>query len=347
MRIAPPALAGRLQKGLDNAYLLFGAEPLLVEESAEAIRSAARDEGVEEILRYTAGVDLDWKQILSAGQALSLFATRRLLEIRLPTGRPGDTGAEVLMAFLNDTDSTDYLVVILGKVDKAIQSSKWFKAMESQSTAVEARAVTTQQLPAWIRERLRAEGIRATPGAIDRLAYYSEGNLLFAAQEISKLSLLLDGAELDENALDSLVSDQARFSVFALVDAALAGKTAEAVRMLHGLQREGSEAILVNWALAREVRSLYPMSLEIAKGADRKSVFQRNRVWRSRVACISAALGRLNPEDFLELLQQLAQSDQVLKGQRQVPGGVWAELERVILMLCGINVLQRKDAINY
>ncbi len=129
MRIAPPALAGRLQKGLDNAYLLFGAEPLLVEESAEAIRSAARDEGVEEILRYTAGVDLDWKQILSAGQALSLFATRRLLEIRLPTGRPGDTGAEVLMAFLNDTDSTDHLVVILGKVDKAIQSSKWFTAL--------------------------------------------------------------------------------------------------------------------------------------------------------------------------------------------------------------------------
>ena len=347
MRLAPPALSGRLQKGLDSAYLLFGAEPLLVEESAEAIRTAARSQGVEEILRYTAGVDLDWKQLLSAGQALSLFASKRLLEIRLPTGRPGDTGAEVLMEFLSDPERTDHLVVILGKVDKAIQSSKWFKAIESQSTAVEARAVTPQQLPAWIRDRLRAEGIKATKGAIERLAYCSEGNLLFAAQEISKLPLVLDGAELDEAALDAMTSDQARFSVFPLVDAALAGKTAESVRMLHGLQREGSEAILVNWALAREVRSLYPMSLEIAAGADRKSVLQRHRVWRSRASCISSALSRLNPKSLQALLQQLAYSDLVLKGQRQAPGGIWAELERAVLMLCGINVLQRKDAVNY
>ena len=347
MRLAPAALTGRLQKGLDNAYLLFGAEPLLVEESAEAIRLAARDQGVDEILRYTAGVDLDWKQILSAGQALSLFASKRLLEIRLPTGRPGDNGAEVLMEFLSETDSMNHLVVILGKVDRAIQSSKWFKAMESQSTAVEARAVTAQQMPAWIRERLHGQGIKATPGAIDRLAYYSEGNLLFAAQEISKLPLLLNGAELDEDTLDSMASDQARFSTFALVDTALAGKTVEAMRMLHGLQREGSEAILVNWALAREVRSLYPMALEIAQGADRKSVLQRYRVWRSRVSCMSAALGRLNPENFREVLQQLAHSDQVLKGQRQASGGIWAELERAVLMLCGINVLRRKDAITY
>ena len=143
-----------------------------------------------------------------------------------------------------------------------------------------------------------------------------------------------------------MTSDQARFSVFALVDAALAGKTAESVRMLHGLQREGSEAILVNWALAREVRSLYPMSLEVAAGVDRKSVLQRHRVWRSRASCISAALSRLNPKGFQALLQQLAHSDQVLKGQRQAEGGIWAELERAVLMLCGINVLQRKEAIN-
>ena len=347
MRLAPAALTGRLQKGLDNAYLLFGAEPLLVEESAEAIRLAARDQGVDEILRYTAGVDLDWKQILSAGQALSLFSSKRLLEIRLPTGRPGDNGAEVLIEFLSETDNMNHLVVILGKVDRAIQSSKWFKAVESQSTAVEARAVTAQEMPAWIRERLHGQGIKATPGAIDRLAHYSEGNLLFAAQEISKLPLLLNGAELDEDMLDSMASDQARFSTFALVDTALAGKTVEAMRMLHGLQREGSEAILVNWALAREVRSLYPMALEIAQGADRKSVLQRYRVWRSRASCMSAALGRLKPENFREVLQQLAHSDQVLKGQRQSPGGIWAELERAILMLCGINVLRRKDAITY
>ena len=181
---------------------------MLVEESAEAIRTAARSQGVEEILRYTAGVDLDWKQLLSAGQA----------------GRPGDTGAEVLMEFLSDPERTDHLVVILGKVDKAIQSSKWFKAIESQSTAVEARAVTPQQLPAWIRDRLRAEGIKATKGAIERLAYCSEGNLLFAAQEISKLPLVLDGAELDEAV--SELNDQLKL-VESMLDEVTASRAAE------------------------------------------------------------------------------------------------------------------------
>ncbi|MDP6951065.1 MAG: DNA polymerase III subunit delta [Arenicellales bacterium] len=348
MRIASPALAGRLGKGLDKVYLLFGAESLLVEESADAIRAAARQDGVDEVLRYTAGVDLDWQQILAAGQALSLFASARLFEIRLPTGKPGDAGARVLTDFLANSDASTHLVLILGRVDKSTQSSKWFKTLESQGTAVEARAVSPAQLPGWIDQRLRAQGIKATPGAIERLAYYSEGNLLFAAQEINKLPLLIDpDRELDENSLESLVSDQARFSVFALVDAALAGNTAYALRMLHGLRREGSEAILVSWALARETRTLYQMALEMAGGADRQSVYQRYRVWRSRMACISAALARLDTGQWRYLLHQLVITDQVLKGQRQAPGGVWAELERAILVLCGIKPLESKYVINH
>ena len=198
MRLAP-ALSGRLQKAWIAHTFCSGPSRCWLRKVPKLSAPPPKPgRGRDPSLHR--GVDLDWKQLLSVGQALSLFASKRLLEIRLPTGRPGDTGAEVLMEFLSDPERTDHLVVILGKVDKAIQSSKWFKAIESKSTAVEARAVTPQQLPAWIRDRLRAEGIKATPGAIERLAYYSEGNLLFAAQEISKLPLVLDDAKFDEAA---------------------------------------------------------------------------------------------------------------------------------------------------
>jgi len=348
LRIAPPALTGRLGKGLDNVYLLFGTEPLLIEESADAIRAAARQHGVEEILRYTAGVDLDWQQISSTSRSLSLFASARLLEIRLPSGKPGDAGVRTLNDFLADNDPSTHLVLILGRVDKSTQSSKWFKALESHGIAVEARAVALAQLPGWIDQRLRAQGIKATRGAIERLAYYSEGNLLFAAQEISKLPLLLGSdRELDETLLDTLVSDQARFSVFALADAALAGNAPHALRMLYGLRREGSEAVLVSWALVRETRALYKMAIELAAGAKRQSLYQQHRVWRSRMPCISAALTRLDTAQWARVLHGLAIADQVLKGQRQVPGGVWAELERVVLLLCGINTLDANYAINH
>ena len=183
MRIASNALSDQLEKGLSNTYLIFGAEPLLIEESADMIRRTARQQGIDEVLRFTAGVDLDWQQILDTGQSLSLFSTRRLLEIRLPTGKPGDAGAKALIEFIEKADPSDHLSIILGRVDKAVQSSKWFKTVESSGTSVEARAVTAQQLPAWISDRLRANGVKATRGAIDRLAYYSEGNLLFAANQ--------------------------------------------------------------------------------------------------------------------------------------------------------------------
>ncbi len=284
-------------------------------------------------------MDLDWQQISSASRSLSLFASARLLEIRLPSGKPGDAGVRTLNDFLADNDPSTHLVLILGRVDKSTQSSKWFKALESHGIAVEARAVTLAQLPGWIDQRLRAQGIKATRGAIERLAYYSEGNLLFAAQEISKLPLL--------TLLDTLVSDQARFSVFALADAALAGNAPHALRMLYGLRREGSEAVLVSWALVRETRALYKMAIELAAGANRQSLYQQHRVWRSRMPCISAALTRLDTAQWARVLHSLAIADQVLKGQRQAPGGVWAELERVILTLCGINTLDANYAINH
>jgi DNA polymerase-3 subunit delta len=347
LRLAPDALSNRLQKGLDRAYLIFGAEPLLIEESADAVREAARSRGIDEILRFTAGVDLDWEQIGTMGQALSLFATRRLLEIRLPTGKPGESGARALMDFLEEADESVHLSLIMGRTDKSIQSAKWFKTVESVSTSIEARAVTPQQLPAWIKGRLAAQGVKATPGAIDRLAYYSEGNLLFAAQEISKLPLLLGQHTLDEAMLDSLAVDQARFSVFALVDVAMNGQAASALRMLQGLKREGTEPILINWALAREVRVLNEIAKDLSSGSDRRKVFERFRIWRSRERCVGSALARLDTARLGELLQQLAFNDRVIKGQATAPGGVWAEIERAILLLCGIKVIQRKTALNY
>ncbi|MDP6313706.1 MAG: DNA polymerase III subunit delta [Arenicellales bacterium] len=344
MRIAPSALAARLAQGFQRTYLLFGAEPLLVEECAQAIRQAARNAGIDEVLRYTAGVDLDWQQVMAGTLAQSLFSSRRLLEIRLPSGKPGEAGARALTEFLATDNPDIILVLIAGRVDKSSQSAKWFKALEAAGVAIEARPLTAEQLPGWIDQRLRAQGLRPSAGAVQRLAHFSEGNLLAAAQEISKLPLLVGaGSSLDEDRLEQLIADQARFTVFTLADAALAGNAARTLRVLHGLRREGVEAVLVVWALAREMRSLAAMADELASGRARADVYRRHRVWRSRTACVGAALARFSAADWSRLLARLARADRALKGRSQVVGGIWVELERVALAVCGITTVDQRN----
>ena len=340
MRVNPSALAARLEKGLVGAYVLFGAEPLMLEEAADQIRVVARQAGVDEVRSLTAGIDLEWSELDGNARSLSLFSSRRLIEIRLPTGKPGDAGSKAMLTYLDEKVEDTILVVIAGRIDKRGQSSKWFKAMEKEGLVVEARALTRDQLPRWIEQRLNTQKIAATPGAVQRLAYYAEGNLMAAAQEISKLALILGtGATLDEKRLDELTQDQARFSVYNLVDTALSGDEIRALRILSVLRREGTESVLLLWAFAREVRTLEAISAALAGGESQAAVFQRHQVWRSRITCVKAALRR-HPHDYwAALLSRLCQLDYVVKGRKSAAGNVWAELEQVLLSVCGINTV--------
>ncbi len=326
MRINSSALNAQLEKALVGAYVLFGAEPLMLEEAADQIRTAARQAGVDEIRSMTAGVDLDWSELNANARSLSLFSSRRLIVIRLPTGKPGDTGSKAILTYLDENVEDTILVVIAGRVDKRGQSSKWFKSMEKEGLAIEARALTRDQLPRWIEQRLNSQEIVATAGAVQRLAYYAEGNLMAAAQEISKLALVLGtGATLDEKRLDELTQDQARFSVYNLVDTALSG--------------DDIRALLLVWALAREVRTLEAVSAALASGESQADIFRRHQVWRSRVNCVNAALRRHPYGYWAELLSRLCQLDYVVKGRKSAAGNVWAELEQVLLSVCGISTV--------
>jgi len=331
-----------LRKGLARSYLLFGSEPLLLEEAADEIRQQVRSQGGTDVLRFTAGVDLDWSELMGNARALSLFVDRRLIEVRLPTGKPGETGSKALVEFLEHCGADTTLVVLAGRIDKRAQSTKWFKSIEQIGVVVEARSLSADQLPQWIQQRFRRLGINATPGAVERLAYFSEGNLMAAAQEIRKLAALLDeGAKLDEESLEALTEDQARFSVYNLVDAALGADPARALRILTVLRREGTEAVLVVWALAREARSMAAIAGALEAGKSRATVFRSHQVWRSRASCVDTALQR-HPGDYWQgLLGCLSAVDRILKGRDTSTGDVWAELERVVLSVCGITTLSR------
>jgi uncharacterized protein Yka (UPF0111/DUF47 family) len=221
VRVNPSALAARLEKGLVGAYVLFGAEPLMLEEAADQIRVVARQAGVDEVRSLTAGIDLEWSELDGNARSLSLFSSRRLIEIRLPTGKPGDAGSKAMLTYLDEKVEDTILVVIAGRIDKRGQSSKWFKAMEKEGLVVEARALTRDQLPRWIEQRLNTQKIAATPGAVQRLAYYAEGNLMAAAQEIRKL------AEESKQAADNIknIIDQITGEIRDAVDSTQKGVT--------------------------------------------------------------------------------------------------------------------------
>ena len=245
MRLTPDSLPSRLEKGCDHAYLLFGPESLLVDEGCALLRQAARAQGVGEILRFTAGVDLDWQQLHESTRSLALFSSRRMIEVQLPTGKPGPMGAKTLVSLLEEDRDDIILAVVTGRIDKRAQAANWFKMLEKKGTVVEASAVPAGKLPRWIGARLLTKGLRPESGVAKRLAFYVEGNLRAAAQEIDKLALLLPpGQTLTDEILERSISDQARFSVYQFVDSCLQGVFQRALRMLTTLRHDGTEPVL-------------------------------------------------------------------------------------------------------
>jgi DNA polymerase-3 subunit delta len=261
-----------------------------------------------------------------------------MIEVRLPTGKPGPLGAKMLVSLLEEDRNDIVLVVVAGRIDKQTQAANWFKMLERKGTVVEATAVPTGNLPRWIEERLLAQGLHPESGVAKRLAFYVEGNLRAAAQEIDKLALLLPpGQALTDEALERSISDQARFSVYQFVDSCLQGVFERALRMLTTLRRDGAEPMLVIWALAREARQLVEMAEQIDGGQSRQAVFRRHHVWSTRTKCVGAALERHTGMYWCHLLAHLAEVDQAAKGRLVTVGSPWEQLERVTLSICGIN----------
>lgn len=337
MRIDPDRLAGHLKESLAPLYLVFGQEPLIVEESCDAIRSTARANGYTDRTVMTVEAGFSWNQLAQAAQTLSLFSTQRIVELRMPTGRPGESGAKALAQYAAAPAEGTLLLIVTGRLDRAARESKWFKALDAVGGTVACWPVDERRLPEWIGARMRQRGLQPASGVVALLAHCLQGNLLAVAQEIEKLTLLCAGGEVSVEDVQASVADNARFDVYELVDTCLRGDARKAVRMLGSLRAEGVEPALVLWALGREVRTMLRLSGELASGRPRAQAFKAHRIWTNRIPAVTAALKRLRYPQWLVVLRQVGRLDWVLKGRRR--GDIWLGLERLSLLVCGVRAV--------
>ncbi len=315
MKIKVNQLSSHLQKNLAPCYLVTGDEHLLVSEALDAIREAARTAGFTSRDLHVATTGFDWTQLRDSGANLSLFAEKRMVELRVPTGKPGRSGSQAIADFVDSTDA-DLLFVVSGpKLDRSSQSARWVKALEAKGVSVQVWPIGVRELPGWIANRMRQAGLQPDRGAVAVIADRVEGNLLAAGQEIEKLRLLLGEGKVTADDVSNAVADSSRYDVFKLVDAALGGDTRRALRILAGLRAEGIEPVIVVWALTRELRTLATLTDKVAQGTDLASGMQQTGVWRNRQALVRNCVGRHQHGDFHRLLKAASRADQAAKGQ--------------------------------
>ncbi len=341
MKLRIEQLHDHLEQSLAPVYLLSGDEILQRDEAADAIRRKAREQGFEEreILHLESG--FDWSRLYQASHSLSLFAQRRLLELRCNGFKFDQAGRQALQDYLASPPPDCVLLLIGGKLDKGVSASAWYKALDRAGVVIQVWPVDYAALPGWIERRARRQGLRLSRGAARILAERVEGNLLAASQEIDKLVLLCPQGQADEQTVLRVVADSAQYDVYALVDAALAGDGARFVRMLEGLRQAGGATSLVLWALSNEIRSLAQMSWQLGRGMPRDKLYAQFRVWPKRKAAVGAALARLKPAQCWRLLRRAARVDRVIKGQQA--GNAWDELLTLGLALAGHHLVVEKD----
>jgi DNA polymerase-3 subunit delta len=333
MRLYPEKLPGHLQQQLLPVYLVSGDEPLLLQECCDLIRQRARAQGCTEREVIDTGVSgFNWQDILHSASSMSLFAERKLVELRLPSGKPGAEGSKALCEYLDMASGEDVLLIISGKIDKQSTNSKWFKALDKAGVVIQVWPVDARNLPRWVRQRVSAAGMNIDDEALQLLCDRVEGNLLAASQEVEKLKLLASDSRITARAVLDSVSDNARYSVFELADKALQGDAAGSLHMLHGLRGEGTEPAVVLWSLTREIRTLYEVQLDCPNGQGVMQALNARRVWKNRISLMQSALARHNPRSMAQLLEQATKVDGSIKGF--AGGRPWDNLEDLVLGLC-------------
>jgi DNA polymerase-3 subunit delta len=344
MQVAVAQLQAHLQRGLKSLYTLHGDEPLLLQEAADAIRAAARAQGYSERTSHTvAGAHFDWSEVLAAGGSLSLFADKQIVEIRIPSGKPGKEGSVALQQLAQaaqDNDST-LTLVMLPRLDKLTRSGAWFGALESYGVTLQIEPVERQALAQWIAQRLAAQGQRVAGGeegqrTLQFFADRVEGNLLAAHQEIQKLGLLYLSGELAFDQVESAVLNVARYDVFKLSEAVLAGQAARVQRMLDGLKAEGEAEVLVHYALSEDIRALKRIKDAMGAGRPLPMALREQRIWGIKERLFERVLPRLNEADLARLLHAAHLVDGIVKGLKQPdwPTDPWQALHRLAMQLC-------------
>ena len=349
MQLAANQLANHLARGLNSLYTLHGDEPLLQQEALDTIRAAARAQGYTERTSHTvAGAHFDWSEVLAAGGSLSLFADKQIVEIRIPSGKPGKDGSTALqqLAEMSRGNDSTLIIVLLPRLDKMTKSSAWFAALESFGVTLQVDPVERAALPQWIAQRLAVQGQRVAAGeegqrTLQFFADRVEGNLLAAHQEIQKLGLLfpVDGASggvLSFDQVESAVMNVARYDVFKLSEAVLGGHALRVQRMLDGLQAEGEAEVLVHYTLSEDIRALKRVKDAMGQGRPLPMALREQRIWGPKERLFERVLPRLTDAALAQLLQSAHVVDGIVKGLKQPdwPASGWQALHRLALQLC-------------
>ena len=344
MQVSASQLSAHLQRGLKSLYTLHGDEPLLQQEAADAIRAVAKAQGYTERTVHTvAGAHFDWSEVLAAGGSLSLFADKQVVEVRIPSGKPGKDGSvalQQLAAQAQGNDST-LTLVLLPRLDKATKTGGWFSALDSHGVSVPIEPVERNALPTWIAQRLARQDQRVSAGpdgqhALQFFADRVEGNLLAAHQEIQKLALLFPPGELSFEQVEGAVLNVARYDVFKLSEAVLAGQLGRVQRMLDGLQAEGEAAVLVHYTLAEDIRALKRVKDAMQAGRPLPMALREQRVWGPRERLFERVLPRLSADSLDQLLTAAHRVDGIVKGLNYAdwPTDPWQALHRLAVALC-------------
>jgi DNA polymerase-3 subunit delta len=329
MQLRAEELGRHLSRSLAALYVIHGDEPLQSLEAADTIRAAAREKGYaeREVLAIERG--FDWNQLRVSGASLSLFSSKKLIELRIPGGKPGTEGAAAMVQFCSELAPDVLTIVTLPRLDRRAQDAAWFKALTRDGVLINTFQVERAQLPQWIAERLARQKQKADRDTLQFLADSVEGNLLAAHQEIQKLGLLFPPGELAFDPVCGAVLNVARYDAFKLNEAMLAGDKARLARMLDGLKSEGEAPPKILWVLAEEIRAVARVQAGMVQGEDLQQIFRNNRVWGGvRQQQVTDAARRLKSSALGQALRHAARIDRTVKGLAR--GDVWDEL----LQLC-------------
>lgn len=343
MKLRGDQLEATLQRPLSAIWLVSGDEPLLTDEAATQIRAAARAQGYLERQSWQAETHFNWREWLAGFDSLSLFSSRRLVEMRLPTGKPGIEGGKTLEAWAANPPGDTVLLLTTPRLDKATLSTKWASAIERAGVLLQTAPPPIERLPEWIGERLARHRLRADRDTLAWLAARVEGNLLAAHQEIEKLALLAPPGDITLETVRAAVADVARYDVSDLSDAFLKGDTARFCRVLDGLRNEGEALVLILTVLGNEIRTLYRIHAGLAQGRRLHELFQAARVWDSRQPLIERALKRAGPNKLAWAMRGLARLDRAAKGLLREDA--WDELKQLGLVLMNRAPVQSTAAI--
>ena len=331
MKLTADKIVSQLARGLAPIYFVCGDEPLIAGETIDTIRAAARRQGYDERESHTADARFDWAALRAGLNNMSLFASRKIVEIRLSTGKPGREGGAAIVELIADPPPDTLFIISSPQLDKSAGSSKWAQTLERDAVWVGIRGLPPAHLPAWIGQRMKAAGLTCDDDALEILADRIEGNLLAAQQEISKLVLLADGQRITADSIRQSVADGARFDVYQLADAAISQDVARAVRILYGLRSEGVAPALTLWALVREANALISVWTRVDQGVPASRAMNEARIWRARQPMLARALKNHNEASVRRLASSAGAADRIVKGARL--GQPWNALLELVLLI--------------